>query len=302
MTMIGMQGRAVAVTDAQYGIGVQIGEGSAERDDNAHHYAAFIGGDDRRLSVPRVGLLGCGNIGRVIAAHADGFEVAALYDQTHELARELGSRCGGMAFDSFDSFAAADLNLVVEAASPAAVRAYGEAVLRAGKDLVVMSVGALADAAFLARLREAAIASGRKVRIPSGAVMGLDNLKIGRIGGIDRIILRTTKNPASLGLKVTERTLVFKGRAEECVKAYPKNTNVSAAIAIAAGQEIEVELWADPAADRNVHEIVAEGAFGDAHVRIRNVPSPDNPATSYLAALSVLALLHNLGEPIVVGT
>ena len=165
-----------------------------------------------------------------------------------------------------------------------------------------MSVGALADAAFLARLREAAVASRRRVYIPSGAVMGLDNLKIGRIGGIDRLVLRTTKNPASLGLTLTERTLVFRGRADECVQAFPKNINVSAAIALAAGREVEVELWADPAVDRNIHEVCAEGAFGDAYLRIRNVPSPDNPATSYLAALSILVLLRDLSEPIVVGT
>lgn len=300
--MIEMQGRAVAVTDARYGIGVQTGEGSAERGDNARHHAAFTGGDDRRSSVLRVGLLGCGTIGRLIATHADGFEVAALYDQTHEPAEELARRCGGMVYDSFEAFVSADVDLVVEAASVRAVKAHGETVLRAGKDLVVMSVGALADPAVLGSLRAAAIASGRRVRIPSGAVMGLDNLKIGRIGGIDRLVLRTTKNPASLGLTIAERMLVFKGRAGECVKAYPKNINVSAAIALAAGQEIEVELWADPAADRNVHEIYAEGSFGDACLRVRNVPSPNNPATSYLAALSVLTLLRNLSEPIVVGT
>lgn len=302
MAMIDVQERAVAVTDARYGIGMQICEGSADGDGNGRLLASFIGGADRSSSVLRVGLLGCGTIGRLITAHADGFEVTALYDHTHQLARELASRCGGMAFDSFAPFAGSEIDLVVEAASPAAVRAHGEAVLLSGKDLVVMSVGALADAAFLKRLRAAAITSGRKVRIPSGAVMGLDNLKIGRIGGIDRVVLRTTKNPASLGLRATGRTLVFRGRAEDCVRAFPKNINISAAIALAAGQEIEVELWADPAVDRNIHEIVAEGAFGDACLRVRNVPSPDNPATSYLAALSVLALLRDLGDPIVVGT
>ncbi|ACL16745.1 Aspartate dehydrogenase [Methanosphaerula palustris E1-9c] len=302
MVMVGMQGRGVAVTGAQYGIDVLIGKGSAQEDDNGRLHAAFIGGEDHSSSVLRVGLLGCGNIGFLIAAHADGFEVAALYDQAPGLAPELAGRCGGTAYDSFETFVSADVDLVVEAASPAAVRVYGEAVLRAGKDLVVMSVGALADPAVLGRLREAAIASGRRVRIPSGAVMGLDNLKIGRIGGIDRLVLRTTKNPASLGLTVAERVLVFKGRAEECVRAFPKNINVSAAIAIAAGQEIEVELWADPTVDRNIHEIFAEGPFGDACLQVRNVPSPDNPATSYLAALSVLTLLRDLSEPIVVGT
>ena len=31
-------------------------------------------------------------------------------------------------------------------------------------------------------------------------------------------------------------------------------------------------------------------------------PVPDNPATSYLAALSILTLLKNLDSPLVVGT
>lgn len=250
----------------------------------------------------RVGLLGCGNIGHLIASHAERFEIAALYDQDIDRARELATATGGTAYDSFEAFAAADVDLVVEAASVRAVRTHGEAVLEAGKDFVVMSVGALAEPSFLERLRAAAVAARRRVYIPSGAVMGLDNLKVGRIGGIDRVVLRTTKNPTSLGLSIAERTLVFQGRADECVQAFPKNINVSAAIALAAGQEVQVELWADPAVDRNVHEIVAEGAFGDAYIRIRNVPSPDNPATSYLAALSILVLLRDLAEPIKVGT
>ena len=250
----------------------------------------------------RVGLLGCGNIGHLLAAHAEGFVISALYDLVPERAHELAQRSEGIAYDSFEAFIGADVDLVVEAASVRAVRAHGEAVLGAGKDFVVMSVGALADRGFRARLREAAIAAGRRIYIPSGAVMGLDNLKVGRIGGIDTVVLKTTKSPASLGLQVTERTLVFRGSAGDCVQLYPKNVNVSVALELATGSEVQVELWADPAVDRNIHEIRAEGAFGDAYLRIENVPSPDNPATSYLAALSILVLLRDLGEPIVVGT
>lgn len=63
-----------------------------------------------------------------------------------------------------------------------------------------------------------------------------------------------------------------------------------------------MELWVDPGIERNIHEIFAEGDFGDIYVRVRNVPSPDNPATSYMAALSILTLLKNLENPLVVGT
>ena len=54
--------------------------------------------------------------------------------------------------------------------------------------------------------------------------------------------------------------------------------------------------------DTLIHEIEARGPFGDVYIRVENIPSPDNPATSYLAALSILTLLRNLEEPLVVGT
>ncbi|MEA2079487.1 MAG: aspartate dehydrogenase, partial [Pseudomonadota bacterium] len=42
--------------------------------------------------------------------------------------------------------------------------------------------------------------------------------------------------------------------------------------------------------------------FGEAAITVQNVSSPDNPATSYLAALSILALLDDLDRPLLIGT
>ena len=84
--------------------------------------------------------------------------------------------------------------------------------------------------------------------------------------------------------------------------AFPKNVNVSVAMSLAAGMDTDVELWVDPEVDRNVHELFIEGDFGETYIKVVNVPSPDNPATSYLAALSILSLLDDLCSPIVVGT
>ncbi len=250
----------------------------------------------------RIGLLGCGNIGRIIVRHGEYIEISALYDRVPERASELASISGGQACSDFDSFIRQDFALVVEAASVRAVKEYAESVLENGKDLVIMSVGALADETFRENLIDRARELGRKVYIPSGAIFGLDNLKIGQISTFDKVVLRTTKNPASLGIRVTERTRIFAGKAHECIKEFPKNVNVSVALGLAAGKDADVELWADPDVDKNMHELFVEGEFGDAYIRIRNVPSPENPATSYLAALSILVLLKNLNEPLRVGT
>ncbi len=250
----------------------------------------------------RVGLLGCGNIGRVIAAHQQGFTVTALFDIIPEHARDIAAICGAEISVDFPSFLKADTTIVVEAASVGAVREYGEAILSSGHDLAVMSVGALADPEFREDLLAAARASGRRIYIPSGAVTGLDNLKVARIAGTTRLLLRTIKSPASLGITTNERRLLFSGKSHECIRQYPKNVNVSVAISLAAGMDTDVELYADPAVDRNIHEIVMEGEYGEILIRVTNVPSPDNPATSYLAALSILSLLQDLENPLVVGT
>ncbi|MCX6689848.1 MAG: aspartate dehydrogenase [Methanoregula sp.] len=250
----------------------------------------------------RIGLLGCGNIGHIIARHAEGFEISAVYDKVFSKAQEIAKICHGQPYETFESFISADVDLVVEAASVSAVKVYAGLVLSHKKDIVIMSVGALADPVFREDLRETARREGQKVYIPSGAIFGLDNLKIGRISPITKLLLRTTKSPKSLGIDTRSRQKIFSGKANECIKAYPKNVNVSVAMSLAAGQDADVELWVDPAVDRNVHELFIEGAFGETYIKVTNVQSPDNPATSYLAALSVLSLIKDLNNPFVIGT
>ncbi|MDD1672939.1 MAG: aspartate dehydrogenase [Methanomicrobiales archaeon] len=249
-----------------------------------------------------IGLLGCGNIGRVIAGSDAGIDIRALFDRIPEKAHELSRQSGAPAFAEFSSFIREDYNLVVEAASVEAVQEYAEEVLRCGKDLVVLSAGALADPDFRRQLIETARAQKRRIYVPSGAIAGLDSLKVGQIVGMDTLILRTTKNPASLNLKIKERKLIFQGKAHDCIREFPRNINVAVALSLAAGRDADVEIWVDPATDRNIHEVYARGRFGEITIKVSNVPSPDNPATSYLAALSILALLKNMESPLVIGT
>ena len=250
----------------------------------------------------RVGLLGCGNIGRIIAKEYVGVEITALHDRIPERAEETAKLCDAEVYQDISSFVRADIDIVVEAASVPAVRDHAEEILSNGKDLVILSVGALADADFRERITSLARANGRKIYIPSGAILGLDNLKIGQIAPFTRLLLRTTKSPESLNISAKRRMMIFSGKANDCIREFPKNINVAVALGLAAGREADVEIWIDPDVDRNIHEIIAEGAFGEIFIRVSNVPSTDNPSTSYLAALSILTLLKNLNEPLVVGT
>jgi aspartate dehydrogenase len=207
-------------------------------------------------------------------------------------------------------------DLVVEAAAPSVVRQYAQDWLEGGADVMVMSVGALADLDLLESLSLEASHTGRRVLVPSGAVGGLDVLRAARIGGLDEVELRTTKPPRALkgapwferhpvdldGL--SEATVVFEGPATEAVEGFPANLNVVAALSLAGigPARTRVVLVADPAGERNVHEVTARGAFGEMHLRLENRPTPGNPKTSLLAALSALALLRQLTEPVRVGS
>ena len=105
-----------------------------------------------------------------------------------------------------------------------------------------------------------------------------------------------------MGQTFKQKTLLFKGSAADCIERYPRNVNVAVTLGLAADKLVEVELWADPGISRNTHEVIVRGDFGDATILVQNVPSPDNPATSFLAALSVLAMLDDLDRPLSIGT
>ena len=201
-------------------------------------------------------------------------------------------------------------NLVVECAGQGAVAEYGETVLRAGIDLMVISTGALADAGTRARLSDTAGRTGARLILPAGAIAGIDGLNALRIGGLDSVRYISAKPPLAwrgtpaeqdfdLGA-ITERTVLYTGPASEAARLYPKNANLAATVALAGlGMDrTEIQLVADPAvAPHNVGRIEAAGRFGQLTVECRGLPAPDNPKTSATTALSLAyAILRGTGS------
>lgn len=269
-----------------------------------------------------IGLIGCGAIGAVLAraideGQAGDARLVVIFDKSLEKARELAQKLKSkpkIAGTFKELLECENVKLVVEAASQEAVRAYAVEVLKAGKDLMIMSAGALVDSKLTSKISSAARKNGRKVYVPSGAIAGLDGIKASAIGKIERVVL-TTKKPLDalkdnayfrekFGGNVEEPVVVYEGPAVEACKLFPANINVAATLSLAGvgTEETVVRVIADPGLKRNVHEIEARGEFGDLMVRVENVPSTDNPKTSYLAALSAIATLRKISEPIVVGT
>jgi len=200
------------------------------------------------------------------------------------------------------------VELAVECGGHAAVTQHGEACLEAGHDLLVASVGALADQPLQDKLIAAARRTGRKLLIPAGAVAGMDGLAAARLAGIDRV--RYTSRKLPLAWKgthaeklcnldsITTATEFMRTDARQAATLFPQNANVAATIALAGAgfERTEVSLNADPAARGNSHLIEVEGPCGSMRIEMQNKPFPDNPKTSMLAGLSLLRVIRNREE------
>lgn len=272
----------------------------------------------------KIALIGCGSIGTTLAKAIDAgkageVKLVWLYDLKPEksgaLAKKLRSK-PKIAKKVAQIYADKATNLVIEAASQKAVALYALDVLKSGKDLMVMSVGAFSDEKLLKSVRRASEKSGRRVYIPSGAILGIDGVKAAMLGEIEEVALATRKPPATLAYSAYLRErginlvglkkplVVFEGTAREAVRAFPESVNVAATLSLAGIglEKTKVRIIADPLLDRNVHEIRVRGKAGEFTTEARNVPSPENPRTSYLAALSAIRALRNLTETIRIGT
>ena len=258
----------------------------------------------------RIGVIGCGNIGRIIVeAVYNGTadcEIAGVFDICEDGFYLLPANImGDIRFTtSFDEFLNYDFELAVEAASQKAVREYGIMVLDSGRDIMVMSAGAFSDDSLLLELKEAAEKKGLKIYIPSGAIAGIDGVKSANIAAVESVTLTTTKNPGGLGVDANKKTVLYEGPAREAVKKFPANVNVAATLSLAGIglDKTKVRIIADPKVKNNIHEISVRGDFGELKTRVENVPSPRNPKTSYLAALSAIATLKRITEAVKVGT
>src|SRR5215211_3220708 len=153
-----------------------------------------------------IGLIGCGAIGTNLALALESGSVAnaslvALFDIVDSNAKNLKSKLKSSpeVYADFGRFLGSSADIIVEAASQDAVRKFGTSIIEASKDLMIMSVGALADRTFLSELLEVAAAKKGccRIYVPTGAIAGIDAIRSVRYH-VDSITLTTTKSPKAL--------------------------------------------------------------------------------------------------------
>lgn len=266
----------------------------------------------------KVGVIGLGAIGsRLVEILTKEFHNDARVDficdlnkeRIREIQKKWVSRARALPWSSLVTRS----DLIIEAASQEIALPVAKKALRENKQVLILSVGGL-----MAWDGLSVILNKTKGRlwIPSGALAGIDGLLAASQGRIRQVTLTTRKPVAGLEgapylnekkiqlSQIKEPTLIFEGDASAAIRAFPKNVNVAATLALAGlgPKKTCVRIFTSPTYRRNQHEVEIEGDFGRIRTEVENLPSPANPRTSELAILSALATLKKIFGRVSIGT
>ena len=264
----------------------------------------------------RIAIAGLGAVGMTLARALDagipGCELVAVSARDREAAvgriANLRRPVPVVAIAELEPLA----DLVVECAPAALLPEIAAPSLRAGKTAVVISAGALL---FHDSLIGLAREHGGRIVVPTGALLGLDAVLAAAEGTIHSVRMVTRKPVRGLvgAPYLTENNIdieqireplrIFEGTAREAAAGFPANLNVAVALSLAGigADRTRLEIWADPALERNTHSIAVDADSARFTMTIENIPS-ENPKTGRITALSVVACLRKMGAALRVGT
>ena len=249
------------------------------------------------MAVEKVGIAGVGALGGIVAkALTDGLDGYVL----HAVSDASGKAMPVKTVD-FKTLAE-ECVVIVECLPAAAVPDLVRETMPRGKTLVMISSCALV---LYPDIADIAKAGPGRIIVPSGALSGLDGVYAMAIDSITDSKIVSSKPPKGfknapyilekkIDLDMIEKpTMIFEGNVLEAAKAFPANVNVAASLALAGigPEKTKVEVWADPQAKGNSHEIIVKGPGSVIQAKIENVPDPGNPKSSMQAGYSIVAAL-----------
>lgn len=256
----------------------------------------------------KLGIMGSGFLGGIIAdAWKDGYlpdyELVGIYGRNKEKSEEMAERVGCKACDTIEELLKLKPDYIAEAASVQSVKEMAEKISAAGANLIVLSIGAFADAMFYEKIKDVNRVNGTRIYLASGAIGGFDVLRTVSLMGMVKSGIETTKGPKSLIntplfdeklLEGQESTRVFQGNAKEAIELLPTKVNVAvaASLATAGPEETSVKINSIPGFVGDDHKITAEIEGIRAVIDIYS-------ETSAIAGWSVVEVLRNIVSPIV---
>ena len=264
-----------------------------------------------------VGIIGFGTIGRALALKLQDRDVpldlVAIASRDMMKAKAFAARLDrAPAVCSIDELIGS-ADVIVDCAPTAAFEHIATGTLDAAKILVTVNGAALLQHP---QMQDLARKTGGRIILATGALLGLDAVRAAALGTIHSVNMITRKPPKSLvtaeyvvknriDLTALEEPLkLFCGSAREGAAAFPANVNVAAALGLAGigPDRTMLEIWADPALERNTHRIIVDADSARLELAIENVPTQENPGTGKITALSILAALRALVVPVHIGS
>ena len=260
----------------------------------------------------KIAIVGCGRLATIVAQGAvdgllDDFSFIGCWSRSFEKANNIatiinnGTKDHCTPCNSFEQMMALKPDIVVETASPSALKAIAIPILTNGASIATLSMGAFADTQFYNLVINTAKENNQRVYIASGAIGGLDVLSTASLMGECELTFDTTKNSMPFvrsGLypqsAEEQEKVVFKGSAQEAIALFPTMVNVAVAASIAS-----------VGPDKSKVSITSKhNYFGDNH-RI-NIKNKEIDAVIEvfskkhdIAGWSVINTLRNITSPIV---
>ena len=264
-----------------------------------------------------VAIAGFGSIGRLVGRHLDegmqGLRLvsvsAANLDRARDYLKVFRARVDAVPLARIADMA----DVIVDCAVPQVFRDAVTPAIERGRTIVTVNATSLIEHPDVLDLAER---TGARIILVSGSVLGFDALRAANVGVINSVLMVTRKPPLSLAhsawirergievRRIVKPTRIFEGSAREAAAAFPDKFNIAAAVALASvgPDRVRIEIWLDPAVERNVHRISVDADSTRFEMEIQNVPNPGHEGTGPLTAYSVIAALKDLTASFRIGT
>jgi aspartate dehydrogenase len=244
----------------------------------------------------RVGIIGFGFIGRALyeaiaGAFGAAHGLAPAFVQTRS--GELPGVAPAHVCAELEDFGRFGADLIVEVAHPAITLRHGAAFL-ASCDYMPMSLTALAEPGAEEKMVAAAEASGHRLLLAAGALIGGESLLAGRADWT-RVEITFRKHPRNIDFALTDidpagitsETVVYDGPVRGIAPLYPRNVNTMVACALATTglDACRARLVADPGLAVAVIEVAAEGRSGAILRMSKRVPAVGVSGTEMVASV-----------------
>lgn len=269
--------------------------------------------DQPNVKKPKIALIGLGSLNRDVFKALSQPEGSSPDDWAYDIKVFLRSRQlrkeplpdGLTSVDSVQRLLDWRPDLIIEAASPQAVRDYVPLCLSAGCHVLIASVSAFVDPLLSEQIFRTAQRGEGRVLIPSGAIGGLDYLAALKESGHEITLAYQARKPLATWSNelraqgvdpdtLTEPYVIFQGSAQQAIERFSTRLNVAATLALvgAGMQKTLVQVVVDPDIAANEHHVKVTSSLGQMSIKLVNEPSPAGTGTSWIVAQSIIAAVQ----------